>query len=341
MCECRWPQNPLRSRRGITLVEVVVLFVVMVALVGLLLPGLCRMREASDRISCQKNLARIAQAAFQFHDSQAKFPAGETVVNDKVYGPWNEIYYSSWVMPLLPYLGEGERAAGLAKYPDFPERHYGGKKSLYGTPMPVLICQSDALPESGAYEYNSPDPTSQTYNPAFPEGRYDAVTSYGANWGTEQIVKAPGQVLNQNGMFHYNTRTRTIDVYDGLATTILFGERSHDEPRWRYMGFASPSQQSFAVWARWYTGGTYTGRQPIERLNYRLPGWVETRPPEFNSDAWRDVYSKRLGSYGSEHPGGCNFVMSDGSVHFVSDSISLITLHALSTKAGGEMVMAK
>jgi hypothetical protein len=243
-------------------------------------------------------------------------------------------------MPLLPYLGERERAIGLAKYPEFDDRQKGGIRSLYGAPMPFLVCSSDALPACGAYEYHSPDPNSSTYNPKFPLGRYDAVSSYGANWGTQVFLNSPDQVVDKNGMFHYNTRTRTVDVADGLATTVLFGERSHAEPRWKFMGYPNESQQHFAVMARWYTGGTCTGRQPLEGINYKLPAWVETNPPEYNSVSWRDLYAKRMGTFGSEHPGGCNLVMSDGSVHFVSESISLLTLQALSTKAGGEMVVS-
>jgi prepilin-type processing-associated H-X9-DG protein len=340
MCPYRTPSTLSGSRRALTLVEVLLLAGVCVVVAGLLLPGISRMREASSRVACQKNLRQIAVAAFQFHDALARFPAGETVLNVTFLGPWNDEYYPSWVMPLLPYLGERERAAGLAKYPEFDDRHQGGKQSLYGAPMPVLVCRSDALPESGAYEYHSPDPASPTYNPIFPEGRYDAVTSYGANWGTQVFLNSPQQVIDKNGMFHYNTRTRTEDVLDGLSTTVLFGERSHAEPRWKYMGYTYPSQQSFAVFARWYTGGVCTGRQPLEGINFKLPAWVETRPPTPGSLEWRDLYSKRLGTYGSEHPGGCNFVMSDGSVHFVSEGISLTTLQALSTKSGGEVVMA-
>jgi prepilin-type processing-associated H-X9-DG protein len=299
------------------------------------------MREASARTSCQKNLRQIAMAAFQFHDAQARFPAGETVLNASFLGPWEEEYYPSWVIPLLPYLGEKDRSAGLAQYSEFEARHRGGRSSLYGKPIPVLVCPSDALPADGAFEYHSPDPGSATYNAAFPEGRYDAVTSYGANWGTQVFLNLPTQIIDKNGMFHYNTRTRIADVHDGLSSTILFGERSHAEPRWSYMGYTYPSQQNFAVFARWYTGGVCTGRQPVEGLNFKLPGWVETTPPLPGSIEWRDLYSKRLGAYGSEHPGGCNFVMSDGSVRFVGDSVTLSTLKALATKAGGEVVMAR
>jgi prepilin-type processing-associated H-X9-DG protein len=39
---------------------------------------------------------------------------------------------------------------------------------------------------------------------------------------------------------------------------------------------------------------------------------------------------------GSFHPGGCNFVMGDGSVHFVSEEIDLPIYKQLGTVAGGE-----
>jgi prepilin-type processing-associated H-X9-DG protein len=323
------------------LIEVLLLVAVAVVLAGLLIPALQKTREASARCSCQQNLRSIAVAAFQFHVAQSRFPAGETVLGDDRLGPWNEEYYSSWVIPLLPYLGEKERAAGLARYPKFDDGHRGGKFSLYGTPIPVLVCPADALPPGGVYEYHSADPTSPKYNPTFPDGRYDAVSSYGANWGTQIFEDNPSQKVDKNGMFHYNTRTRVADVLDGVANTILFGERSHLEPRWPYMGYPSASQQNIAVLGRWYTGGLCTGRQPIETINFKLPAWVETSPPKPKSPAWFDLYNKRLGSYGSEHPGGCNFVMADGSVRFLSESITLTTLQALSTKAGGELLVAR
>jgi prepilin-type processing-associated H-X9-DG protein len=50
------------------------------------------------------------------------------------------------------------------------------------------------------------------------------------------------------------------------------------------------------------------------------------------------VQYKRAGAYGSAHGGGANVVFADGSVHFLRDSITLITLQALSTRAGREVI---
>ena len=40
----------------------------------------------------------------------------------------------------------------------------------------------------------------------------------------------------------------------------------------------------------------------------------------------------------SFHTGGANFLFTDGHVQFVRDSVSLPTLAALCTRAGGEVV---
>jgi prepilin-type processing-associated H-X9-DG protein len=46
-----------------------------------------------------------------------------------------------------------------------------------------------------------------------------------------------------------------------------------------------------------------------------------------------------LQGWGSGHVGGANFVFLDGSCRFINDSISTISLGALSTRAGEEVVV--
>jgi prepilin-type processing-associated H-X9-DG protein len=43
-------------------------------------------------------------------------------------------------------------------------------------------------------------------------------------------------------------------------------------------------------------------------------------------------------SFGGPHPGGCNFVFADGSVHSLRISTPVNVLTALVTRAGGEVV---
>jgi prepilin-type processing-associated H-X9-DG protein len=43
-------------------------------------------------------------------------------------------------------------------------------------------------------------------------------------------------------------------------------------------------------------------------------------------------------SYSSAHPGGANFLMGDGSVRFLKDSINVDVFRAMGTIAGGEAI---
>ena len=42
----------------------------------------------------------------------------------------------------------------------------------------------------------------------------------------------------------------------------------------------------------------------------------------------------------SNHPGGCNVLMADGSVHFIKSSINQYTWWSLGTRANGELIPA-
>ncbi|HZU38971.1 MAG TPA: H-X9-DG-CTERM domain-containing protein [Gemmataceae bacterium] len=70
-------------------------------------------------------------------------------------------------------------------------------------------------------------------------------------------------------------------------------------------------------------------------INYRIP----TNPPPTGA-ARSLAFNKRLLGYSSNHAGGANIAFADGSVRFLSDNLSLITLQALATRAGGEVVSA-
>jgi prepilin-type processing-associated H-X9-DG protein len=97
------------------------------------------------------------------------------------------------------------------------------------------------------------------------------------------------------------------------------------------------SELFYWEWA--YAGpGSRISNLALVQINFRLPASIQTNPPPQYGAAWLDLYYKRLSAYGSQHTGGCNMAFADGSVHFVNDGLDLITLKALSTRAGGEVV---
>ncbi len=312
-------KNAARSHRGFTLIELLVVIAIIAVLVGLLLPAVQKVREAAARMSCQNNEKQLALGCHNYHTTRGHFMAGEVATNTTFLPPWNEDSYPCWIQAVLPYVEQDNLVNKINATPNFNDLIAGGANSLYGTPIKVLLCPSDTFPfGTGQVDRGN--------------GRIDACSSYGANWGTQFFLNTPTQVIDANGVFHYNTKTTLLAITDGSSNTILLGERSNHEPLWSYISTTS----NIAVYSRWWTGYEFTGRQPLVEINWMIPSSVITTPPTGAQQA--DYLNKRLLCYGSNHTGGANFAFADGSVRFLNSTLALTTLQALATKAGGEVV---
>jgi prepilin-type processing-associated H-X9-DG protein len=99
--------------------------------------------------------------------------------------------------------------------------------------------------------------------------------------------------------------------------------------------------KDFRFFSAWWWDGSgpgYTWRTGLAEINWVLPESAAVKPPPRYSPVWLDLYYKRLGAYGSQHPGGANAAFADGSVRFLTNSTPLLTIRGLSTRAGGEVV---
>jgi prepilin-type processing-associated H-X9-DG protein len=116
-------------------------------------------------------------------------------------------------------------------------------------------------------------------------------------------------------------RRRLTDIVDGTDKTILVTEAAGRPDRWRTgmsrLGGRSPG------------GGWADPESLLHLLGTDAGGTVTPGPCAINC-ANHDIYSF--------HSGGANAVFADGSVRFVSQSISIATLAALVTPAGGEII---
>jgi prepilin-type processing-associated H-X9-DG protein len=69
-------------------------------------------------------------------------------------------------------------------------------------------------------------------------------------------------------------------------------------------------------------------------INYKLP----TNFASLSGAQQQLLFDDRINAYGSGHTGGANFALADGSVRFISDSISPLNFRALGTRASGEVI---
>src|SRR5262249_23785835 len=296
-------------------------------------------RAAAARAQCQNNLKQIVLAAHNFHGTYERLPAGRAAIYggspDKDaemqwVGPWPEAAYAgrtydSWTIALFPYLEQQALFDGWVG----PNRDVGGRAAPNAQTFPTMVCPADTLPSP--YAAGPPGQSST---------KFYGLTSYVCNAGTQiwpgWSYPPPPPPLIKDGPFQFNSRFRFADILDGLSETIFFGERSHVEPRWGKIIAAEDGK--FYKYGRWSNGPSYTWAEPVDEINWKLPASLDDPSQVWSVPALTALYYKRTSVYGREHGGGCNMAFGDGSVKFVSQSLTLHTLTDLVTKAGGEVI---
>jgi prepilin-type N-terminal cleavage/methylation domain-containing protein/prepilin-type processing-associated H-X9-DG protein len=309
-------------RNGFTLVELLVVIAIIGALIALLLPAVQSAREAARRTTCLNNVKQLALAAQQHHTAKGRFPAGLVPAD---YGAGHFHDTSNLWIAMLAHFEEGNLQA---RWDHLDYRKNIGMDATATQVIEVLLCPSNALSQPvHQYDFGG--------EYVWLDGLY-GLSSYGGNGGTRSWGADNMPQPTNDGVFFIRSRVRFADITDGSAKTLLIGERSHDDPEFdrltAELGDGMGPLDSWGVWASAHGGVslvdvTLSAAVPI---NYRVPP-----ESDIQNLAWED---DRLCAFGSEHPGGANFALADGSVRFIADSISLEALQALSTRAGEEVV---
>jgi prepilin-type N-terminal cleavage/methylation domain-containing protein/prepilin-type processing-associated H-X9-DG protein len=301
-----------RPRRGFTLVELLVVIAIIALLVSLLMPAVQQAREAARRTACQNNLKQIGLALHNYHDAFKVFPPGYT----SSVQAWNRDSNNTanhsawgWATMILNQLEQGPAADQLQPGSEpltmVIVNGEGNKMQELQRQIPVFLCPSDTGPvlneprhlifiANGDNNWMHPDPPTL---PSFALARASYVGAQGVT------MTHPGE-----GIFDRDTSISIADVIDGTSSTFLATER-------RYIGFGG------AVWG----GVSRFTEQPM------LPddgpfGVVANFTPRINSGNIDSAQTSTSVQYGasSMHPGGCNFLMCDGAVRFISENIQSV-----------------
>jgi prepilin-type N-terminal cleavage/methylation domain-containing protein len=128
--------------------------------------------------------------------------------------------------------------------------------------------------------------------------------SFSSYAGCHHDQEGPIDVDN-NGVFFLNSAVRFKDVLDGASNTIFVGEKQGLDSG---LGWLSGTRATLRN----------TGIGPNKSPTVTTQGWST---PNQNGPLFEDPLT--VGSFGSSHIGGAQFVLGDGSVRFISENIDV------------------
>jgi len=300
-------RKTMSRRHGVTLIEVLVVVAIIGILVGLLLPAVQQVREAANRTQCANNLKEIGVAMHLYHDQHKHLPTDRKNLTES----------PTWAWLILPNLEQGniyklwpENWSLPATPPGAPIDVALISKTLTDAYVPTYFCPS--RPRYG--QVNNLTFSQLNDQCLLAEGIEGAAGDYAASLGATGIdittTTPSGPALEPNGAFQAIRGVRFAQITDGLSNTLLLGEK-HVPP--------------FAFGQFPLDCSIYDGHNPV--CSTRGAGPLFPLATSRIDPGWK---------FGSAHPGLCQFVFADGSVHALVNSIDPVVLGLLAQRADGQ-----
>lgn len=340
-----------RRRAAFTLIELLVVIAIIAVLVALLLPAVQQAREAARRSQCRNNLKQLGLAVANYEGTFGQYPP--TCFNDNGgLGPaWSDGSKGSYLLRLLPYVDQvalyeriNFNTAGTAWGPSNVEGLFedannngtqdAGEQLLRHKVVPAFLCPSD---------------------PSFILSGHSTKTNYALSMGNQRMdtnagkcpqyvagsMAAPGgNMFGTGGAGHGNTydprnisgivsrinwAASVSEIVDGTSNVILAGEIRPN--------CGDHSNNGFYHFNSLWIATTAPLNFPINC--YNEPAVSAPASPATCNDA--DNWTTSQG-FKSVHTGGAHFVMCDGSVKFLTDSIDYTNYQRLGDRRDGQSV---
>jgi|GEM_PF-1578704 len=143
-----------------------------------------------------------------------------------------------------------------------------------------------------------------------------------------------GRPVYLNGIFGLNSSSRLKDVTDGTSKTFLVGETVYNldaasdgwHPNEQHTGWASSARHFSGDNSGWFYPTTLAGAEFA--INSIAPANTLTVP----------LYKYCHSLFGSVHRGVCQFLMGDGSVRTVAESIEVTLYQQLAARNDSSVV---
>ena len=288
------------TRRGFTVVELLVVIGIISILIGLILPAVQAARESARLAQCENNVRQMALACLNHESASRELPGGGwgyAWVGDPTLGS-GKTQPGGWIFQILPYMEQ----ANIREFTS-EASPLAARASMLERPIAVFICPSRPLknpsPFLGQIPFRNADRPQDTFK-----------SDYAANGGDVPLRSDPGptdgllstlrafrsaHTGKATGLVYQMSTTRLHEITDGLSNTYLIGEKYVQIPQ-----PTNPEVRDFG-----------NDQAALIGDDHDIRRWTAGRPRADRSIANSEVF-------GSSHRSGWNAAMADGSVRTVA-----------------------
>ncbi|GAA4431419.1 DUF1559 domain-containing protein [Bremerella cremea] len=315
----------MNRRQAFTLVELLVVIAIIGILIALLLPAVQQAREAARRMQCTNNLKQMTLALHNYDSALRSFPPG---------GLGYPMVWSAQAQ-LLPYVEQGN-LQDLLDFTQPPMASFGGplqNENAAKTKIAMFLCPSDKDSVPGS-EYGGIS--------------YPACLGSGINKVGDS--SDDGSNSNADGVIFSLSKISFRDITDGTSNTVVFSEHllgdgntsapTNSDYRHRVIELTTSTQTTESACTA--SGApAWSGQRGAKWINGHLADTMYNHwygPNSKNPDCHNGYHNFAITSARSQHPGGVQVAMADGSARFASETIDLTIWRAIATRGGGEVV---
>lgn len=329
---------PVLHRRGLTLVEVLVVLAVVGCIVAIILPTVQSAREKERKAHCANNLKQISLSLHTYLDATGVLPPAILLSPESKFTPSGRAMGTTGMTLLLCFYGHGSlydqydfnygAVPGTVRYPDLQHPPPRSNLEVMASNLQYYSCPSDVEPTlannlvlpgicvdarksnyllaAGSMINPRLGPPGAPENKAIPFN--EAAPFYPA-----LFARASSRV----GMFGHNGAATLKQIRDGLSNTIMVGEslQNHDG-----------GDRTAVVWGQ---GKLYGQMGVVDGLGVPTPKFPNPPPSRTTINHREPSGQVSPAVLSSWHRRGVNVALADASVRFLQEDIAVEVYNSL------------
>jgi prepilin-type N-terminal cleavage/methylation domain-containing protein len=329
-------------KRGFTLIELLVVIAIIAVLIALLLPAVQQAREAARRTQCKNNLKQMGLAAHNYEGTYKLFPSSGEGTDETTNPTVRRFFPCAFNVAILPYI---DQTPLYAQWNFNVHYTFGVNPALSKTKINAFLCPSNGTTGADPLGYGLTDYMPLAYVDYDSAGvRHKNVQGFdfrGALGFCSTIASVSDGLSNTIIVIEDAGRpTANGGSYDITANVTLGGLQQTDTSQLASTSNATPFSPGgpFGVPGRWADpdNGSGISGPPNGGLQFINNNRAPTGGPA--TCAWSLNNCGPNDEPFSQHVGGCQTLLGDGSVRFLSENIDFNTLRMLGTPRDGGVV---